>query len=421
MRRGLTAAPQLRVAQQARFNILHSSQYKKNQFPHQMIVPKSIAGQSYGSLLKSRSARVSIEAPPSSKPTEADDVQWDDANGSPSTGADILVARDGPQEVVHTPSTRRLPLDVAAKAELRGDYLTEAGDGQSALEYFGLVMDVYEAHYTPYHNQLAKLRIKLARAFRMTGRTKSAVLNANEALDLLDKNPRPQVEHICEALLELGMAHEAAGDDVRAAASYEDVITVANAFHDFGASHRGLRGLPIAARRFYLNIVSKMRYYSPYEFDRVFALVDMSLSQAEQCHRRSNNQEGVVRVLDQRKIVLDRKFFNMRDYAYKIRNMRGHNHKKSYSVSARPSADEILAYTPTIHQIHYDFTKLDTAPLGKEHLVQVGANAKRLDDGDPERFFAQRRQLKESARSAARAFVEQQWDSAAGIAGSRTN
>lgn len=400
------------TAEQRRTNILHSSQYKKNQFPYQWIVPKSLANRQYGLALKSRPAAFAAAAAATqagNKSVEDAEVEWTSdklvmaqaASNSQPTKSDGAVAKP------------RLPIDTAAKVELRGDYLTEAGRGEEALHYFGVAMSIYELHYPANHNHLAKLRVKLARAFRMSNRNQSAIANANAALDILDNVHRPEVEHICEALMELGMAHRAAGDEEKASIAFEDAVEVLALFHDIGASHRGLRGLTQATRRFYENVVSKLRYFSPFEYDRVFSIVDTCLTEAERCHQQRNDKAGVIRVLEVRKALLDKKFFNMRDYMGKIRVMRGHNYRKSYSIAARPSADEILGFSPSIHQVYFDYSRLDTAPLGKEHLVQLGANAKYLDDGDPTRFYVSAAKSKEASVTAARDFVQQQWDSAA--------
>uniref|UniRef100_A0A7S1W239 Uncharacterized protein n=1 Tax=Neobodo designis TaxID=312471 RepID=A0A7S1W239_NEODS len=396
---------------QQRTKFLYTSLPRSTQFPQQWVVPKSTATNKFRSLLRSRYGapveRVTAEAV---NAEASEKVDWEDAEGNTDTGADVLAKTEAraQQPAAATPRPY-VPLGEVAKVELRGDYLTEAGMGQEALEHYGVAMAAYEAAYPQHHNQIAKMRIKLARALRMTGRTESAIASATSALTTLDNVPGPQVEHIVEALLELGEAHLARKEFQSAGEVFEDSLAVLEAAHDIGASHRQLRQLKLVTRRLCMHAAAKFVHYSPYEADRVFAIVDTALQQAEHAYDLAGDKAGATRALEARTHLTDRKWFNMRDYAFKMRMARGVNGSKGKSLSARPSATELLAFTPTLHQPVFDYSALSTAPLGKEHLVSVGANAKVLDDGDPTRFITKHREVQQRRQATAREYVQKHW------------
>jgi tetratricopeptide (TPR) repeat protein len=422
MQRGLarrvTSVSAVGVAEQQR-GYLWTSQQKSTQFPYQYVVPSSKADGSFRSLLRSSYRRPAASVVTKS-PVETEEVSWTGAEGKESTGADVLAVSTRATEVLHVdggtpqqrPAVKRdyVPLGEVVKIELRGDYLAEAGLGQEALEHYGVAMACYEAAYPEHHNQIAKMRIKVARALRMTGRPKSAVACAQHAISVLENVERPEVENVCEALLELGEAQLAAGNAKEAGTVFEDCVTIMNSNHDIGASHRGLRQNIRNARRLHMAMAQKFMYYSPYAFDRVFSLVDTALTQAERCYESVGDRDGVIRVLTARSHMNDRKYFNMRDYSGKMRKLRGGVIRRGRFISARPSASEILAFTPTVHQPYFDYAALSTAPLGKEDLVTVGPNAKLIDEGDPTRFLVQEEKKRDRDRNIVNEQIQKRWN-----------
>jgi hypothetical protein len=395
---------------------LYTSLPRQTQYPHQWVMPKSRATNKFRHLLRSQYGAPieQVTAEPVEPAAESEQIEWEAEDGTTITGADTIKPADDaasastPVSIAQAKRTY-VPLADVAKVELRADYLTEAGMAQEALEHYGVVMVAYEAAYPEKHNQLAKMRIKLARALRMTGRTESAITSATEALAVLEGVEHPEVEHVVEALLELGEAHLARGEHAAAGAVFEDTLVVLNSAHDIGASHRQLRQLKLVCRRLTMQVATKFAYTSPYVADRVFALVDTALLQAERAYDAAGDKASATRVLADRANLTDRKFFNMRDYAFKMRIARGRNAKKGSALSARPSATELLAYSPTIHQPVFDYSALSTAPLGKEELVSVGSNAKVLDEGDPTRFLVKEQETKARRQATAREYVQKHW------------
>ncbi|EPY28936.1 hypothetical protein STCU_04807 [Strigomonas culicis] len=279
------------------------------------------------------------------------------------------------------------PLGEVAKLELQGDYLTEGGLHQEALEFYGVVAKAYELAYPAGHTQQAGIRIKLAGAFRRTNRLESGKANAEAALQILDGNAQPSLELIVEALLELGLTKEALGE-ADAGRVYEEAVNVVRQYHDMGSSHRMLRLLPRLGRRFNLNHEQKFLYFSPFDYDRTFALADQCLARAEQFYDKQcgdGDRADVIRVLTTRKELLDQKFFNMRDFAGRIHTMRGHWMRKAKVLTNAPTPEELLRYSPTIHQVHRDFKYELNAPIGREKEVQPGVNRVVMDMGNPYR------------------------------------
>lgn len=362
---------------------LYTSFYKGELYPNQLVRPKQKAHQTFRStFLKSGYGANSTKPTTTQTPPPNVAPKWDDAHAldvlHPEGGQDantaVAVAR------VERPY---VPLQDAAELELHGDYCLEGGLGQEALQCYGVVATLYNLAYPENHSQRVGIAIKLGTAFRRTGRLESSAANLESALAMLDASPQPSLELICECLMELGLTAEASGDDNKAAAIFEDVMGVVEAFHSFGESHRMLRLLPRLGRRFVLNFEQKFVYFSPFDYDRTFAIADQSLEFAEKCYERSGNADGVYRVLNTRKQMLDKKYFNMNDFAGRIRTMRGHWMRRAQHLTNAPTPEELLLYSPTIHQPHRDFKYEVTAPLGLEDEVNPGTNRVELDDGTP--------------------------------------
>lgn len=276
------------------------------------------------------------------------------------------------------------PLGEAAKIELQGDYLTEGGLHQEALEYYGVVAKAYLLAYPEGHHQIVGILLKLSGALRRTGRFESSKTNIKRALAMAEACDSPHLELIVEGLLELGLTEEALNEE-SAGATYEEAVSVVQQFHDFGASHKMLRLLPRLSRRFNLNFEEKFLYFSPFDWDRTYALADQCLHLATVFFRQRNNHEGVQRVLQTRVQLLDKKFFNMRDFAGRIHTLRGHWMRQARALTDAPTPDELLRYSPTIHQVYRDFQYELNAPIGRENEVFSGVNRVVLDMGNPYR------------------------------------
>lgn len=288
------------------------------------------------------------------------------------------------QEGKNTSQRCYFPLGEVAKIELQGDYLTEGGLHQEALEHYGVVAKAYLLAYPEGHHQIVGILLKLSGALRRTGRLKSSKSNIKRALAMAEGCDAPHLELIVEGLLELGLTEEALNEDT-AGTTYEEAVTLVQQFHDFGASHKMLRLLPRLSRRFNLNFEEKFLYFSPFDWDRTYALADQCLHLATAFFRQRNNHEGVQRVLQTRVQLLDKKFFNMRDFAGRIHTLRGHWMRQARALTDAPTPDELLRYSPTIHQVYRDFQYELNAPIGRENEVSSGVNRTVLDMGNPYR------------------------------------
>ncbi|GET90873.1 hypothetical protein, conserved [Leishmania tarentolae] len=366
---------------------LYTSYFKGELFPNQLVrplerLPRGVSlaearkGQQVATSSNSRSANPATAASP-------EVVSWEDVDSTDIVHANEQIGEVVPQAGL---ASRRpyVPLGEVAKMELQGDYLTEGGLHQEALEYYGVVAKVYELAYPKDHPQVAGIRLKLAGAFRRTGRLASSKANCEAALQMLDNTAQPPLELIVEALFELGLTSETM-NDAAAGTVYEEAVALVDMFHNSGQSHKMLRLLPRLGRRFNLNFEEKFVYFSPFDYDRVFALADQCLERAEALYQSRNNQAGVMRVLQQRKELIDKKFFNMRDFAGRIHTMRGHWKRRAQVLTNAPTPDELLRYSPTIHQVHRDFKYELNAPIGREKEVQPGVNRVVQDMGNPYR------------------------------------
>ncbi|KAL7708186.1 hypothetical protein N2W54_006229 [Lotmaria passim] len=382
------AAGQAGVLQFQRRQItrLYTSYYKGELFPNQLVRPleRLPRGMSLAAARKGQPPAEATTAPPSAANAKPEGVSWDDVDSTD------LVHVNGQQRDAVTaeaglaPKRPYAPLGEAAKLELQGDYLTEGGLHQEALEYYGVVAKTYELAYPADHPQVAGIRVKLAGAFRRTGRLESSKASCEAALQMLDRTTQPPLELIVEALLELGLTTEAMGD-AAAGSVYEEAVTLVDTFHNAGQSHKMLRLLPRLGRRFNLNHEEKFLYFSPFDYDRVFALADQCLARAEAFYEGKDDRAGVMRVLQQRKELIDKKFFNMRDFAGRIHTVRGHWQRRAQTLTNAPSPDELLRYSPTIHQVYRDFKYELNAPIGRESEVQPGVNRVVMDSGNPYR------------------------------------
>jgi tetratricopeptide (TPR) repeat protein len=358
---------------------LHSSYFKGELFPNQLVRPQQRADEGFRTTMKSGYSAKAVAKAKSAASSEGA-PKWEDANA-----LDVLQDGQTAKAIGKVASSARpyVPLQDAAELELKGDYYLEGGLSQEALQCYGVVATLYNLAYPENDGKRAGIAIKLGTAFRRTGRIESSRGNLEAALAMLDASAQPSLELICECMMELGLTAEASGDDVGAGALFEDVISVVEAFHSSGESHRMLRLLPRLGRRFVLNVEQKFIYFSPFDYDRTFAIADQSMEYAEKCYERCGNAEGVVRVLEARKQLLDKKYFNMNDFAGRIRTMRGHWMRRASILTNAPTPEELLLYTPTIHQPHRDFKFETTAPLGLEDEVAPGTNRVVLDDGTP--------------------------------------
>ncbi|KAK7195427.1 hypothetical protein NESM_000469900 [Novymonas esmeraldas] len=386
------AAASSAVLCQARFiTRLYTSYYKGELFPNQLVrplerLPRGVSAAAARKGLRGPTAAAGPAAAPAAAASSTavpDSVTWEDVDST-----DLVHTNEQSHAVAAgaglAPKRPYVPLGEVAKLELRGDYLTEGGLHQEALENYGVVTKAYELAYPKDHPQVAGVRLKLAGAFRRTGRLASSKANCEAVLEMLDRTPQPPLELLVEALFELGLTSDAMGDAATGAV-YEEAVTVVDTFHNAGQSHKMLRLLPRLGRRFNLNAEEKFLYFSPFDYDRVFALADQCLERAETFYRTRDDRAGVMRVLQQRKELIDKKFFNMRDFAGRIHTMRGHWKRRAQTLTNAPTPDELLRYSPTIHQVHRDFKYELNAPIGREREVQQGVNRTVQDMGNPYR------------------------------------
>lgn len=380
--------------QTRRITRLYTSYYKGQLFPNQLVRPlqrlprgASLAAARKGQQSAAAAAAAATASDHASTAQAAvpERVTWDDVGSTDLVHVNAQQQqRDVSAEAGLAPKRPYVPLGEVAKLELQGDYLTEGGLHQEALECYGVVTKAYELAYPQDHPQIAGIRVKLAGAFRRTDRLESSKASCEAALQMLDRTPQPSLELIVEALLELALTSEAMGD-AAAGSVYEEAVTLVDMFHNAGESHKMLRLLPRLGRRFNLNFEEKFLYFSPFDFDRVFALADQCLAKAEAFYHARDDRAGVMRVLQQRKELLDKKFFNMRDFAGRIHTMRGHWQRRAQTLTNAPTPDELLRYSPTIHQVHRDFKYELNAPIGREGEVQPGVNRVVQDSGNPYR------------------------------------
>lgn len=310
--------------------------------------------------------------------------------------------------VLNLPKRNFFPLGDLAHVEIRGDYLTEAGLHMDALKHFGVATKGYLAAYPKYHNQTARIFIKLGRSCRLAGKHESSKKNLEESINILDGCKSPSVEHMCEALYEMGLTMMQLKDK-DAGVVFEDSLRVLNAYHDLGSSHRGLRTLPYIQKRFFLHPASKLEYHSPFDYDRTYAIVDEALAEAERYYRNVEDLESVIRVLEHRTIMVDRKIFNTRAIAGRIRTHRGRNFLKRSASTSSPSATELLQFSPSLHQPYFDYSQETTAPLGMEHLVPDGGYEA---DGDPYRRVLDEDPNRSRAKGIAFDEAQRRWERA---------
>ncbi|CCW68123.1 unnamed protein product [Phytomonas sp. Hart1] len=373
-----------------RLTRIYSSYYTADLFPNQLVPIQQCLPRGVTASTASKGPSAVAEVLPTPAPErmeETDAVSWDSAGQTDlvQVNLDHQRAQSGDSDVKLSVLRRPyVPLGQVAKLELQGDYLTEGNLHQEALEHYGVVAKAYQLAYPETHSKQVGILLKLAGAFRRTSRLESSEANLRRALNLLDRSEMPTLELIVEALLEMGLTKEAMNDR-EAGATYEEAMTVANLYHRFGESHRMLRLLPRLGRRFHLNFEEKFRYYSPFDYDRTFAILDQCMARAEQFYRRNEDHEGVIRALQLRKEMIDKKFFNMRDFAGRIHTMRGHWMRRASVLTNAPTPDELLRYSPTIHQVYRDFKYELNAPIGREKEVQQGVNRVVLDMGNPYR------------------------------------
>lgn len=360
---------------------IYSSFYKGELFPNQLVAAKQRAPASgFRTAMKGGyGSRVAAEAQPEKEPLDAA-PRWEDAKS-----LDVMASTK--ETSISTEQAQRrpyVPLQDAAEIELKADYFMESGMHTEALIAYGVVTKLYRLAYPENHSQIAGVTIKLGTAFRAAGKLESSRANLESALYMLDQSNQPSLELIAECLFELGLTAEAS-NDASAGEIYEDAFHIVSSFHSIGESHRMMRLLPRLGRRFVLNHEQKFVYFSPFDYDRTFAIADQALDNAEAYYRKTKNTAAITRVLEARTQLLDKKFFNMKDFAGRIRTMRGHWMRRAHILTNAPTPEELWCYSPTIHQVHRDFRHENIAPLEYENEVVPGVNRVVVDDGDPRR------------------------------------
>jgi hypothetical protein len=367
------------LSQRRQLTRLYTSFNKGELYPNQLVAPVQRAAKFRGHL---KSPYRTVAKPVEAASSNESAVKWEDAA---ATDVLAVVQNDGKKDIAELRADRPyVPLSEAAKIELQGDYLAEGGLHQESLMYYGVVAKVYSIAYPENHNQISGILIKVGSALRRTNRLASSKIILEKALAALDANKSPSVELVCECLLELGQAKAKLGDK-DAGLVYEDIMVVLDKFYEVGESHRMLRLLPKLGRQFTLNQEEKFVYFSPFDQDRTFAIAHEALRLAEEFYESAGDVEGTVRVLQFRKELNDSKNFNMRDYAGRVRTMRGRWARRCRILANAPTPDELLRFSPTIHEVYRDFKLEVTAPIGREGEAQPGSGRLVLDDGSPHR------------------------------------
>lgn len=320
--------------------------------------------------------------------------------------------------VLAQPKGRKyVPLEHVFHIEFRADHLLQAGEFQDALKHFGVCVKARQTAYPAGHIEITKVMIKLARAFRLCGKPESAVANLEKCLEDIDastdKAVAPPCEQVCEILMELGLAKR----DLKSSSSsssedagllLEDVARIAEHYHDFGGSHRHIRLDTRRVKQLNLSFHSKFEYWPAGNIDRTFALVNLALIEAEDWYRNVKKDDaGVVRVLQTRSNLIDRKQFNMQFQPGKVRSWHGQNKKKRRFNTSNPTATELLAFSPSVHQIYHDYSRAHIAPLGREDEVNVAPGARHLDDGDPFRHMRAETKHRAERQQAALDFIQE--------------
>ena len=356
------------------------------------LVPETAAGRQMGAVTASRKAKYT-ETKQEEETQEIQEnasseskVEWNEASS-----ADIVAMTEGEDALLATkaetkPGRPYVPLEEVAKIELRGDYCVEGGRFVDALQHYGIVAKAFKIAYPRYHNQQAHIALKLGRAFRLNDDYGSAEFNLNRALDILDGVSNAEVELMAETFFELGRTLEASGKP-DAGVAYEDALAILNDFHNLGVSHRFLRLSQSACRHNHAGFQGKHQHFSIYDYDRTVAIVDAALEHAERFYRKEGDTASVVRVLEAHRQLLDRKYFNLRDSFGKIKRRRGMSFWLGSTRTNAPTPDELLRFSPTVHQPYRDYSLENTAPItfGEPAAVSTGSNRKEVDDGDPMR------------------------------------
>lgn len=414
-----------------RTGYLLSSYYSKSQFPHHQVavtyrVKSDFLSKVQSSYLKKLAAQNQQQQETSSELLQEGEgngkvVEWPWYGGAPPAVEDIAssTSNNNSKDKFDTsflsqPKGRKyVPLQYVFDIEMRADHLVKAGHFQDALKHYGVCAKARQTAYPEGHLEITKILIKLSRAFRLAGKPQSAVANLERCIQDLQtsassssSSPPPPCEQICEIFLELALAQRDLKSD-EAGTLFEDVATIANYYHDFGGSHRHLRLNTRKHKALNLNFHNRFVHFSPSDLDRTYSLVNLALLEAEDWYSKTKNDDaGVERVLQTRSNIMDKKYFNMVYQPGRVRTWRGQNKKKRRFNTSNPTATELLAFSPTVHQVYHDYTRANIAPLGREDEVQMAVGARHLDDGDPFRHLRAEAKGRNERQQAAMEFLE---------------
>lgn len=413
------------IVHSTRTAYLLSSYYSKQQFPHHQVPITYKAKGGFRALLNPASKYNKTPAVDTKELLDNEEqqaekvVEWPWYGGAPPAFEDVTSAGttstaplvDKTEQILHKPEGRNyVPLQNVFDIEFRGDHLVSAGLFEDALKHFGVAAKARQAAYPEGHLEITKILIKLARAFRLTGRPESAIANLERCLqNFEDSNPAAgiPVEQICEVILELGLAHRDLKSD-EAGRLLEDVAMIANNYHDFGGSHRHIRLNVRKHKSVSLNFHNKFFYLSANDIDRTYTLVNLALVEAEDWYRSTKKDPAALqRVLQMRADVMDKKNFNMIYQAGRVRTWSGRNKNKRRFNTSNPTATELLAFSPTVHQVYHDYSRAHIAPLGREDEVQIAPGARYLDDADPFRHLRAESKSRQERQSAALEYLAQ--------------
>lgn len=414
----------------SRTGYLLTSYYGKNVFPHQQIIPHYRVKTGFRNKLKSsyqmqQQSKSAEEQEKALQEQEERVVEWPWYGGADPTAAaeeDIAASSNNnnnnnsqqQQGILSQPKGRNyVPLDEVFHIEYQGDQLLAGGEFLDALKHYGICVKARQAAYPVHHIEISKILIKLSRAFRLNKKPESAVANLERCLENFnesDSEHAPPCEQVCEVLLELGLAKRDLKSD-EAGALFEDAARMMDEYHDYGGTHRAQRLHIRKHKKFSHNFQNKFLYFSPGDVDRTYNIVNLALIEAEDWYRNVKQDAAAVeRVLQTRNNMIDRKNFNMIYQPGRVRTWRGNNTRKRMWNTSNPTATDVLAFTPTVHQVYHDYTRAKVAPLGREDEVQIAPGARYLDDGDPFRHLRAESKARKERQRAAMDYLEKRDD-----------
>ena len=388
---------------------LYTSYYSGIQWPNQLHHPAQIVPPNAPEVKKVldqaflHSPPYKIYFPP------RDDVPYQNPDCSHGTTPTPL-QNEGCGRISPISDAKFLNGSILSSLELYSDYLCECGGQSLALKsvtILGAILTAYRTHYGDVDIQIARILIKLTKGLRRAGYPRAARRAGWESLRVLS-SPKLQsvdLETMLEALLEQAQNYHHPSQTVEPndeGTQSKDRLSLAQnglkeitpdmfvsssislfaQYSDIGNVERYTRLIPRTIKMNQQLFEKRWIHYSPFDYDRCYALMDTLLELAESFHRAKGDLEKVREILLIRVQINEKKSFSRRIYAGKITTQRGRGQNRSKKLTTTPTSEELLRYAPTIHQVHFEYKYLLTAPLGQEDEVWPGVD-RITEDGDP--------------------------------------